>query len=208
MDDMNQEPPLLRRRLSAELTQLEFLCHSEKLTLGTLIEQMTPRSHAILTFFISLPFLLPIPLPGLSTPFGLMIAALGISLSLRKKPWLPRFLKRREISPRFLEKVFHKSSELSMKMERWIHPRGAYIVTHPWIRQLNGVWIALCGLLLALPLPPGTNAPPALAIVLLSIGHLEEDLLVLGLGYIAMAINLILFFLLFFFGVSLLPTQT
>jgi len=42
--------------------------------------------------------------------------------------------------------------------------------------------ISLGGLLLFLPLPPGTNAPPALALILLCIGTLQHDIVFVILG--------------------------
>jgi hypothetical protein len=36
------------------------------------------------------PFCTPIPLPGFSLPFGLVIAIIGLRLALGQKPWLPR----------------------------------------------------------------------------------------------------------------------
>jgi hypothetical protein len=53
---------------------------------------------------------------------------------------------------------------------------------HPGVYRFNSLTIAIRGLLLALPLPPGTNFPPALGIFLLSAGMVEEDSLFVLLG--------------------------
>ena len=53
--------------------------------------------------------------------------------------------------------------------------------------------IFVISLLLSLPMPPGFNAPPALAIVLLTLGSLERDGLAVMLGYGLSILNLVLF---------------
>lgn len=170
--------------------------------LHTLIDEMTSRSHAFLTFFFSLPFFLPIPLPGLSTLLGLVMAVAGIGMFLNKKPWLPKAILTKQVPTQILGKIFEKAEKMSKVLEKLIRPRSVFVLRYPWIRQLNGLAIAMCSLLLALPLPPGTNLPPAAAILLLSVGSLEEDIVFIGLGYLVFAANLLFFGGLFFFGID------
>ena len=50
--------------------------------------------------------------------------------------------------------------------------------------MINGLVIFFCGFVLSLPLPiPFTNTIPAIAILLLSMGMMEEDGLFILLGY-------------------------
>ena len=122
-------------------------------------------------------------------------------MALRRGIWFPEKWMNRPLPTRVLRKVFQSAEKWMKRAERWIKPRGAFL-THPSIRTLNGLAIAFCGFLLALPLPPGTNFPPALAIVLLAAGTLEEDGLFLLLGYLAVAMNFVFFTLLPILGLQ------
>jgi hypothetical protein len=54
--------------------------------------------------------------------------------------------------------------------------------------RINALLMLLAGLFLALPLPiPGTNLAPSWVILLICIGTLEEDGLLVVLGYAAFA---------------------
>ena len=39
--------------------------------------------------FLTLPFLLPVSIPGVSTVFGLAIILIGVGVTLNRVPWLP-----------------------------------------------------------------------------------------------------------------------
>jgi len=75
--------------LSEELVALEKKSREQSINLGDVIFLLDERAHTFLLLFLSLPFVQPIPLPGLSTPFGVAIALLGIGLLVGQKPWLP-----------------------------------------------------------------------------------------------------------------------
>lgn len=189
-------------RLSAEFSRLADLCHQSHITIYSLLEHMAASGHTLLTLIFSIPFLFPIPMPGLSFFFGTVITFSGISIALKKKAWLPKRLLDRSIPTHWLGKTFSFGAKISKKLERFIKPRGHFLIDHPGIIQLNGVIIAISGILLALPLPPGTNLPPASVIFLLSLGTLERDIVFIILGYISFILNLIFFSALFFFGVN------
>jgi hypothetical protein len=182
-----------RARLSAELERLSALCGRKSLTVGELVPGSDPRDQAFLTAILSVGFLHPIPLPGLSIIFGLIIAAAGARMARGLGPWVPERWRDRLLPGRRLEKVFAVGAALMRRCERVVKPRGLWFFVRPWAQRVNGWAIAFCGLLLAAPAPPGTNFPPAVAILLLSVGTLEEDLLFLAAGYAALALNIIFF---------------
>jgi len=202
LDKEQSQTPKHSHRLSGELARLGALCHGESITLQQLTDAMGTRGHALLTLLLGFPFLLPIPLPGLSVFFGTCIAITGFRMALGKVHWFPRQWMERPLSTKVLRRIFHTGEKIMQRLEVWIKPRGAFFHASPWIRPLTGLLIACCGMLLALPLPPGTNFPPALAIILLSIGSLEEDGVFLALGYAAFVLNVIFFTLLPFLGLQ------
>ncbi len=195
-------PPPNGRRLSSELLRLKDVCNQNKISLYDLIENMSARSHAFLTLVFAIPFLFPIPIPGLSVLFGVVIIFAGVAMGIGKKPWLPKKLLNREVSTHLFQKIFEYGVKGSQRLEKFVKPRGSFVLRHPWMRAMNGFMIAFCGLLLALPLPPGTNFPPAIAVLLLSIGSLEEDAVFMIFGYGAFVINLVFFGVILIFGAN------
>lgn len=180
-------------RLSDELAQLAQKCDGPTTTLGELLENTNTRAHALGSLVLSLPFLTPIPLPGLSILFGAGIAIIGIRMMLGKGIWLPNSWMKRPFPSKLIRKILGFGERWSRKLERWVRPRGHFFHSSTGVRLISGTMIIICGALLALPLPPGTNFPPALVIVLLSIGNLEEDGVLVVLGFIAFLINMALF---------------
>jgi hypothetical protein len=195
------EPPT-GSKLSHEFHVLSKLCQNKDLNLEILLNSLMGRSMSLLTLIFSFPFLLPIPLPGLSFLLGSLIAVVGLAELLNKRPSIPNYILKKNLPYKILEQVFLYSEKASKFLEKLVRPRGRFFVKHSWFRRLNGVLIAFSGVLLALPLPPGTNATPALCIFLLSIAGLEEDMLLMIIGYLVFIFNIVLFTLIFFFGIN------
>ncbi|MEO7599781.1 MAG: exopolysaccharide biosynthesis protein, partial [Opitutus sp.] len=61
----------------------------ETVTLREVMAVLHGRGYVLFVMLLALPFSTPIPIPGLSTPFGLVIALIGVRLALGQKPWLP-----------------------------------------------------------------------------------------------------------------------
>lgn len=159
-----------------------------------LIATFGARSHGLLIIFFSAPFLQPIPLLGLSTPLGLIIAVLGIFLALEKKPWLPQKLLRKHLSAKLIISCCHFLVKLLNKSEKFIKPRYGNFSSMKLITILNGILVTIYALQLSLPLPiPFSNSVPAYFLVINAIGWLEKDGLVLLLSY-AIAIAGFVFF--------------
>jgi len=95
-------------RLSEELAKLEKKSRGQSINLGDVIFLLDERAHTFLLLLLSLPFVQPIPLPGLSTPFGVAIALLGIGFLLGKKPWLPQRLLKTQL-PRYFWRLRSKA---------------------------------------------------------------------------------------------------
>ncbi len=188
------------RRPSQVFARLASACAAGPVTLGTLIEGMGPRDHALLTLLLGMCFLHPIPMLGISVIFGSVIAVAGGRMAWGLGPWVPRRWMHKPLPRGLLARVFSASSRVFKRAESLIHPRGAGFAGHPWALRGTGLAVALCGLLIMVPLPPPTNMPPATAIVLLSVGVLEEDALILGLGAVAFLANIAMFTAIAVFG--------
>jgi hypothetical protein len=143
---------------------------------------------------LALPFATPIPLPGLSTVFGLIIAHVAFSFVLGREPWIPKRFQSRTIPSGFFEKMIRVAAWIIRFLEKQLRPRLVIVVESGAVRRVHAALMVLAALVLLLPLPiPFTNSFPAWAIILVAAGLLERDgLFVLG-GYVVFAAGVLYF---------------
>lgn len=149
------------------------------------------RTLNVLLIILALPFLLPVPLPFLSTPFGVVIALTGLRIALRRKAWIPARLASREVPAGFLPRLLAAAGRITGWLERLARPRWISAANLRGFHRLTGALIAGGGLLLLLPIPvPFTNFFPASAVVLLATASLRRDGLcfVAGSGMLVLAL--------------------
>lgn len=180
-------------RLSEEFKRLGALCAGETVTLRALLGEMRPRDHALLTLMLSAAFLHPVPMPGLSQLFGLLILYAGSRMARGLGPRFPKRWLDRQLTAKFLGKVFGAFAWVTSLFEHLVRPRGKFLAAHPGTRRANGVGLCIIGGLILLPLPPPTNFPPAIAGFILSAGIAEDDLLFVTLGWLLVLLNLVFF---------------
>lgn len=157
---------------------------------------LSGRGRVLLAIILCFPFCQPIQIPGLSTPFGLAIALVGLRIAFGKHVWLPEKFLSKKVSRRVFNQVTMKALWLIRKLKRWIHPRIQWL-SAPSMQRIHGMLICLNGLFLALPLPiPFSNLAFAWSIFLVGLGMLENDGLLIILGYVFFLIACSLLFLL------------
>ncbi|MSU22258.1 MAG: exopolysaccharide biosynthesis protein [Opitutus sp.] len=185
------------RALSAELTQLQLALADRSVTLREIISVLGGRAYELLLILFALPFLLPVSVPGTSTPLGLAVAAISAQLAVGRLPWLPRRLLDWRLPPGFLAKVLAVTQRVVRCLERVLRPRWLALTGAGWACALHLFVVTAAALLLALPMPiPFTNTLPGWTILLLAAGLLERDGLFVVMGYGAMVATLVLFSLL------------
>ena len=172
-------------RLSVLLGQLTELCEGPSVTFGELLGRLHLKGHMLVCVFFAAPCLLPVPLPGLSTVFGFVIGLAALQIMFGRDPWVPQSWQQRVISGAILAKIFDLLERLIKRGERFIRPRIKFLSEHPLMVRVNGLVLFLVAGLLSLPMPPGFNAPPAIAIILLALGCLERDGVLVLVGYLA-----------------------
>jgi len=157
-------------------------------TLGALTARLGREGAGLLILLISMPFLHPFPMAGLTIPVGLLIAATGVQLTLgRETPLLPRFVSARSLDAESVRKVLGAAERLLVLLERFARPRWRPVARSP---RLIGAAIAVTGAVFALPLYfPFGNLLSAAGLVLLGLALLEEDglLAILGLALAAVS---------------------
>lgn len=178
----------MNESIDRDLARLRVLVDGSDLTVGELLETMGERGYALLVMLLCAIFLTPIPLPGLSTIFGAAVFALGTSLSLQVRPWLPVSWQRRRISSRQALSLIAAAERIMGHAKGWARPRGDW-AKGPRFHRFCGIGVAVCGLILALPLPPGGNFMAALGAVLFSIAMLARDGVFALYGALAMILS-------------------
>jgi hypothetical protein len=193
-DAASAAPP---RKLSEELARLETMFAERAVRLHEVIAVLQGRAYLLLLVLLALPFCTPIPLPGLSTPFGLVVALIGLRLALGMKPWLPQKLLNTELPSGFFGKLIKFTRRLVGILEKLLRPRCLALINTEALRRLHALAIFIAGLALLLPLPiPFTNTFPAWAILLIACGLLERDGLFVLAGHLVFAAGVTYFFLL------------
>lgn len=188
---MNVRPP---RKLSDELAELHARAGDRAVPLREVIYVLGTRAYLLLVILLALPFIQPVPLPGLSTPLGLAIVLIALRLSLGQKAWLPMKIQRAKLPAGFFGQVVRVTERLLRFLESVLRPRWPALTAAGWSNQLHALVILVSALVLLLPLPiPFSNLLPAWAIFLMACGLLERDGLFVSLGYVAFALTALYF---------------
>ena len=188
---------VIPRKLSAELAHLQITFAERSVRLHEVIGVLQGRAYLLLLVLLSLPFCTPIPLPGLSTPFGLVVAFIALRLALGLKPFLPLRLLNIELPPGFFGKLIGFTRRIVGILEKFLRPRWLLVTKTEALRRVHALAILFSGLVLLLPLPiPFTNTFPAWVIILIACGLLESDGLFVLTGYFVFAVGTAYFFLL------------
>lgn len=182
------------RALSEELAELRRRSAEKALTFQETIAALGPQGYAILVILLSLPFTTPIPVPGLSTVFGVIIGHIALSFALGREPWIPRRFQQRTLPAGFFGKVMRVAAWIIRLLEKRLRARWVKLVEHTALRRLHAVLMVLAAAALLLPLPiPFTNTFPAWAIILIAAGLLERDGLFIIAGYLVFAAGVFYF---------------
>ncbi len=188
--------PARPRKLSDEFALILKEFEVETVTLREVLLLLHGRGYVLLVMFLALPFCQPVPLPGLSTPLGLVIALIGARLAVGRKPWLPKRLLDLRLPPKLFVRVFALTQKIVAWFERFLRPRQLWITATPRLEQLHAVPVVICALLLLLPLPlPFSNVIPAWGVLLIAGGLLERDGKFILAGYVATLGSIVYFVL-------------
>ena len=202
--------PVLRALPARPKFSRELRCLAEQFAdrparLSEILAATQGRGFNLLLLVIGLPFLTPIPLPGLSTPFGFVVLLIGARLALGHRPWLPQNILHRKLPARFIARLLGAASRIVRWLEVLLRPRLDFLHERWIYRRIAGTLILISGFLLLLPLPiPLSNSLPALTVVLLAAGAMERDGIFFMAGCAVFCATLAFFGLLAFGGAHLL----
>ncbi|MEG0316111.1 MAG: exopolysaccharide biosynthesis protein [Comamonas sp.] len=180
--------------LSHLLTSLIDDIHGDTITLKELLERSGRQGMLLICALATLPFLIPVSIPGVSTVFGAAIVLLAAALFLNRLPWLPQRILNKPLDAKKLVPVLRKGVGVVSKIDRWVQPRWLGLTSGTLLR-LNCVAVMFGGVLLMAPLGPipFSNTAPAVGILLLTVGLLQRDGLFVILGYFGLVLSVVYF---------------
>lgn len=163
-------------RLSIELERFFFEeKQTSQVTLADILVIAGERIFGFLFVVLALPSALPVPAPGYSTPFGVLIFLLAIQLVIgAKTPWLPQKMLNFSMKIESVQGVVKAGIPWLKRIEAIARPRLSYICTTLPGRVTIGIAIALMAISMMIPIP-GTNTLPAMGIFVTGFGLLEDD---------------------------------
>ncbi|WP_170181708.1 exopolysaccharide biosynthesis protein [Phreatobacter stygius] len=179
--DLNADQATVRT--SEVFRGLTRLGEGETIPLGALTQALGDRAFGLLVLIFALPNIIPM-IPGVSTISGVVIAIVGLQMLIgRHDPWLPAFIADRGLPRAETAKMIERAIPWVEKLESLARPRALFM-TRGVMRMLIGAMFVMLGVVLALPLSWIGNFPPGVALLIMSVGFLEEDGLLVGAAHI------------------------
>jgi hypothetical protein len=184
MSPVSSAGPPVRARLADDLARLLLLANGRALPVAHAVAAMEDRGSLFGVLFLALPFVLPIPSLGMALPIGSFLAMAGLAMARGGTPSLPAFLQRREIAYPAL-RALAGAADRAKGLSGVLRPRLAALTRGP-ARAAIGLSVFCAAFILALPIPlPLSNFFPAVAILMLVVGLIEEDGLLVLAGHAA-----------------------
>ena len=176
----SSSPLTIEKDLQTILTQSD----SHVWTFQDLFQALKGKGYPFLIVLISLPFCQPIQIPGFSTPFGAILIFIGLRMLFGRHIWWPQWILKHKISSRLLKAVIKKSLWFFKILRPLLRKRWSHLF-QGYFHYLNGFVVILMGIYLALPLPiPLSNLMAAWALLFIGLGLIEEDGLLICIGYV------------------------
>jgi len=167
----------------------------ETVTVRELLGLIGEQGLLLALMFLTLPFLIPISIPGVSTVFGLVAILISLGVTFNRVPWLPDRLLDRPLDAVKLAGAIERGAERFGRVDRISHPRLQRLTTGRAMNRMAGLGLLLGSVLLIFPLGlvPFSNTLPAWGILLLAAGLLQRDGLLILLGYLFLLATIIYF---------------
>ncbi|MGZ5445770.1 MAG: exopolysaccharide biosynthesis protein [Thermoanaerobaculia bacterium] len=150
----------------------------------------------LLTIFLTVVFLVPVSVPGVSTVFGGGILLIALSRLLRRDLRLPNRIERRVVATDRLRVSLKRGLTWFRRLERLSRPhRMPWATVGAGARVVNDCGLVLAALLLMAPfgLIPFSNTLPAIAVLFLATGSLQHDGACVVLGHAAIVASIVYF---------------
>lgn len=160
----------------------------DKLTLGELLEVFGDEGLLLLTMLLTLVFLIPVSIPGVSTVFGAAILLVGISRLSGRPLWLPTRVRDRALPADKLRPGLTGGLGWVRRLERISRPHRLRAFVDGRAQDVfNNLAFILAALLLMAPFGfvPFSNTLPAIALLFYAVGLVQRDGVAMLLGHLS-----------------------
>ncbi len=182
----------LTQKLKAVIAELP----SGSVTLKQIMDMIGNDSLLFVSIFLSLVFLVPVSIPGVSTVFGSAILLIGLSQLFSGKLWLPDRIAHRTISSEKLTPVLTRALTWFHRLEKFSSQERLHqFTTDARIGLLNKLAFILAAMLLMVPFGfiPFSNTLPAISLIFLAIGAIQKDGRSIMLGHASNLVTILYF---------------
>ncbi|HEX5663213.1 MAG TPA: exopolysaccharide biosynthesis protein [Xanthomonadaceae bacterium] len=182
--------------LGEQLASIIEQLPEDSLTLGELLDVFGDEGLLLLTILLTIVFLIPVSIPGVSTVFGGAILLIGVSRLVGRPLWLPRRLREKALPAAKLRPALTGGMSWVRRLERISRPhRLAGLVDGRVANLFNNLAFILAALLLMAPFGfvPFSNTLPGVALLFYGIGLIQRDGVAIVLGHAANILTIIYF---------------
>lgn len=182
----------LSRKIELIIDQLP----PHQVTLMEIVELVGEDGLLLLTIILSLIFLVPVSIPGISTVFGSGIILIGLTRLLNRRPWLPKAIGARQLATDKLREGLRRALAGFYRLEKVSHPhRLPWMTRDGVIMRFNNLCFIVAGVLLMIPFGfiPFSNTLPAVALIFLALGMMQRDGGSILLGNLAIVVSVTYF---------------
>ena len=182
--------------LGEQLASIIEQLPEDSITLGALLDVFGEDGLLLLTALLTLVFLIPVSIPGVSTVFGGAILLIGISRLLGKPPWIPGRLRDKSLPAAKLRPALSGGMAWVRRLERVSRPHRLRALVDGRVASLfNNLAFILAAVLLMAPFGfvPFSNTLPGIALLLYSIGFIQRDGVAVLLGHLANVATIVYF---------------
>lgn len=174
----------LRAQLEAIIARLP----EGSMSLGELLAVIGDEGLLVLSILLTLVFLIPVSIPGVSTVFGAAILLVGLSRLSGRPLWIPERLAGKQLPADRLRPGLAAGMVWVRRLERISRPhRLPGLVDGRAQGVFNNLAFIFAALLLMAPFGfvPFSNTLPALALLLYAVGFIQRDGGAVLLGHLA-----------------------
>ena len=179
------------RGLSELLAEHARTVRSERVSLADIADVLGTRSFGAWLLILALPKVLPVPAPGISVLFGVPLMIISAQLALGgRRAWLPAVILRQSMARTDYVALMARVQPAAEHFERIVRPRALWHA-NDWAKIPIGLSCLVLAMIITLPIPLG-HVAPGTAICLLALGFMERDGVVIGIGFVAAVLALVI----------------
>lgn len=193
---MTEQSTQAASALSQQLETLIEELPEDSMTVSELIDRCGEGGLLLLAALLTLVFLIPVSLPGVSTLFGAIILLVGISRLRHGALWLPEKFKQKTVTVEKLRPALQQGLKWVHRLEKVsTSNRLSALADGRGVNMLNNLAFILAALLLMAPFGfvPLSNTFPGIALLFYAIGLAQRDGVAILLGHL-MNIATVLYF--------------